>query len=104
MDAIRLSKRHVLHSVHDQLQAVETDIFHSRQARAAEEDRSSREYRQHQQDVLAFQAEADRLDREYRAKMDWLDREHRAKMEQFQREEKELLLRIARVGDDVGQV
>lgn len=81
-----------LQSKRNDLQAVEGDISQSRQARAAEKNRVFREYQQHQRDALAFQAEADRL-----------DKEQRAKIIKFQRQEKDLLSRIARGVDDGGQ-
>ena len=51
----------------------------------AEDDRDRREFQQHQHDLEAFQAEADRL-----------DNEHRARLLHFQREERDLETQLAR--------
>ena len=50
----------------------------------AEDDRARREFQQHQHDLEAFKAEADRL-----------DNEHRARLLQFQREEIDLETQLA---------
>ena len=78
MDAILRAKQRDLQLVSDQLQSLET-------GRAAEEDRARRDYQQHQCDVLANQAEADRR-----------DSKHQARLLQFQREEKELHAQLDR--------
>ena len=56
------AKERDLHSVHDQLQALNVDNFNILKALADEEDRAKCKFHQHQRDVQAYQAEADHLD------------------------------------------
>ena len=85
IDAILRAKQRDLQLVSDQLQSLESG------RRTAEEYHARREFQQHQRDAQAFQAEADRL-----------DKEHRARLLQFHREERELEFQLARerTGDD----
>ena len=62
VDAILRAKQRDLQLVQDQLQSLKT-------GRAVEEDRARREFQQHQRDLQTFQAEADRLDHEHRARL-----------------------------------
>ena len=73
VDALLQAKQRDLQALHDQMRA--------------EDDRARREFQQHQHDLEAFQAEADRL-----------DNEHRARLLHFQREERDLETRLARGG------
>ena len=55
MDALLRAKQLDLEAIHDRLRA--------------EDDRAQREVLQHQRDVIAFQAEADRLSQEHQDRM-----------------------------------
>ena len=71
VDAILQAKQRHLLVMHDQMRA--------------EDDRARREFEKRQHDLEAFQAEADRL-----------DNEHRARFLHFQREERDLKTQLAR--------